>query len=82
MGQLVYKCMEKFSAPQSMLKSINCKCKESGCKGTCSGLKGGLSCIDYWQWVREICSNQPSHEVVGRGSGYDTDSDASDIHID
>ena len=27
---------------QSVLKSINCKCKKSGGKGTCLYLKGGL----------------------------------------
>ena len=35
-GQLVYKWMEHSPAPQSVLKSINCKCKKSGCNNTCS----------------------------------------------
>ena len=64
-------------APQSVLKSINCKCKKSGCKGTCSCLKRGTT--DYCQCVREHCANGPSHEMVGSGSGYDTDSDDSDV---
>ena len=78
-GQLVYKWMDNSPASQSVLKSINCKCKKSGYKGTCSCLKGGLSCTDYCQCVRELYANWPSHEVVGSGSGYDTDSGDSDI---
>ena len=39
-GQLVYKWMDHSPAPQSVLKSMNCKCKKSGCKGTCSCIKG------------------------------------------
>ena len=42
-GQLVYKWMEHSPAPQSVRKSINCKCKKSGCKGTGSCLKGGTT---------------------------------------
>ena len=41
----------KFPAPQSVLKSINCKFKKSGCKDTCSCLKGGLACTNYCQCV-------------------------------
>ena len=40
--QLVYKWMENSPAPQSVLKSINCKCKKNCCKGVCSFLKWGL----------------------------------------
>ena len=29
--------------------------------------------------VRELCANRTSHEEVGRGSDYDTDSDDSDV---
>ena len=75
-GQLVYKWMEHSPAPQSVLKD---KCKTSGCKGTCSYIKGGLPCTVYYQCVRELCANRPSHEVVGSGSDYDTDSDDSDV---
>ena len=78
-GQLVYKWMEHSPAPQSVLKSIYCKCKKSDCKGTCSCIKGGLPCNDYCQCVRELCANRRSHEVVGSGSDYDTDSDDSDV---
>ena len=75
-GQLVYKWMEHSPAPQSVLKSINCKCKKSVCKGTCSYIKGGLPCTDYCQCVRELCANRPSHGVVG--GWQNTDSDDSD----
>ena len=51
----------KFSC--TVLKSINYKFKKSGCKGTCLGLKGGLPCSDYCQFVRELCANRASHEV-------------------
>ena len=54
-GQLVYKCMEHLPAPQSVLKSINCKCKKSDCKGTCSCIKGGLPCTDYCQCSGTLC---------------------------
>ena len=79
-GQLVYKWMEHSHAPQSALKSINYMSKKSGCKGTCSCIKGGLPCTDnafnniegvgtdYCQCVRELCANRPSHEVVGSGT--------------
>ena len=53
--------------------------KKGGRKGTCSCIKGGLPCTDYCQCVRELCANRPSHEVVGSGSDYDTDSDDSDV---
>ena len=79
-GQLVYMWLEHSPAPQSVLKSINCKCKKSDFKGTCSCIKGGLPCTDYCQCVRELCSNRPSHEVVGSASDYDTDSDVSDVY--
>ena len=54
-------------------------------------MKGGLPCTDntfyniegvgtdYSQCVLELCANRPSHEVVGSGSDYDTDSDDSDV---
>ena len=42
-------------------------------------IKGGLPCTDYCQCVRELCANWPSHEMVGSGSDYDTDSDDSDV---
>ena len=71
--------MDNSPAPQSVLKSINSKFKKSGCKGTCSCLKGGLPCTDYCQCVRELCANGPSNEVVGSESGYDTNSDDSDV---
>ena len=45
-GQLVYKWIENSPAPQSVLKSINCKLKKNGCKDTCSCLKGGTTV--YW----------------------------------
>ena len=45
-GQLVYKCMEHSHALQSVLKSINCKCRKSDCKRTSSCIKGGLPCTD------------------------------------
>ena len=73
--------MENSPAPQSVLNSINCKCKKSGCKGTCLCLKGELPCTDYCQCVRELCADWPSHEVVGSGSGYDTNSDDSDVDL-
>ena len=76
--QLVYKWMEHSPAPQYVLKSINCKCKKCGCKGTCSW---GLPCTDYCQYVRELCANRPSHEVVGSGCDYDTDSDDADVDL-
>ena len=41
--------------------------------------KRGLPCTYYCQCVRELCGNRPSHEVVGSGSDYDTDSDDSDV---
>ena len=63
----------------TVLKSINCKFKKRGCKGTCSCPKGGLLCTDYCQCDRELCANRPSHEVVGSESGYDTDNDDSDV---
>ena len=53
-GQLVYKWMVNPPAPQSVLKSINSKCKKSGCKCTCSCLKGGLSSTDCCQCVLEL----------------------------
>ena len=46
-GELVYKCMENSPSPQSVLKSINCKCKKSGCKCNYSCLKEGLPCTEY-----------------------------------
>ena len=36
---------------------------------------------DNCQCVLERCANGPSYEVVGIGSGYDTDSDDSDVEI-
>ena len=78
-GQLVYKWMEHSQAPQSVLKSIDCKCNKSGCKCTCSCIKGGLPCTYYCQYVRELFANRPSHEVVGSGCDYDTDNDDSDV---
>ena len=71
--------MDTSPAPQSVLKSINCKCQKSGCKDTCSSLNGGLPCTDYCQCVRELCANWPSHQMVGSRGGYYTDSDDSDI---
>ena len=76
---MVYKWMKNSPAPQSVLKSMNSKCKKSGCKGTCSCLKEGLPYTNYCQCVRELCANQPSHEVVDSGSDYATDSDDSDV---
>ena len=67
----------KFSC--AVLKSINYKFKKSGCKGICSCLKRRLPCTDYCQFVHELCANRPSHEVVGSGSGYDTENDESDV---
>ena len=78
-GQLVYKWIKHSPAPQSVLKSMNCKFKKNGCQCTCSCLKGGLPCTAKCQCVRELCANQPSHELVGSESGYDTDNDDSDV---
>ena len=78
-GQLVYKWMEHSHASQSLLKSIGCKCNKSGCKGHCSCINGGLPCTYYYPCARELCVNRPSHEVVGSGCDYDTDSDDSDV---
>ena len=54
--------MENSPTLQSVLKSINYKCKTGGCKGT-----------DYCLCVRELWANRPSHELVGSRSGYDQD---------
>ena len=73
--------MDNSPAPQSVLKSINCKCKKSGCKGACSCLKWGQPSTDCRQCVRELGANRLSHEVVGHGNDYDTDSDDSDVGL-
>ena len=69
-GQLDYKWMKNNPAPQYVLRSINCRFNKSGCKCTCSCLKGELPCTDYCQCVLELCANRPSHELVGSESGW------------
>ena len=51
-GQLVHKWMDNSPAQQSVLKSINCKRKKSGCKDTCS-------CLNLSDLF--ICKSQESH---------------------
>ena len=78
-GQLVYKSMEMATASQSVMKSMNGMCKKSNCKYTSSCLKVGLPYTAYCQCFRNLYANWPSHEVVGSGSGHDTDSDDSGV---
>lgn len=76
-SSLAFVWMTIDPAPQSVLKTVHCKCKKSGCKGACSCHKIGLPCTDLCQCPPDDCTNlnKPTNE-------FEHEDSESDIELD